>query len=107
MRRYSELLQDIAHMDGGRRGAPFDDLAAVSAQIVRCDLCQETIPPDGHFAFEDGATHRACAIGHGRVGQPFLAELAEALCFLDPALLPLLLDGGRPPFGDRAPRVDA
>ena len=95
-------------MDGGRWRSPFDDLAAVSAQIIGSDLCQETIPPDGHeFAFEYGAAHRAGAISHGRVGQPFLAELAEALCFLDPALLPLLLDGGGPPFGDRAPRVDA
>jgi len=74
---------------------PFDDLAAVSAQVVRCDLCQEAIPPDRHeFALEDGASHGARAAGHGRIGQPFLTEFAEALCFLDPAFLPLLLDGG-------------
>jgi hypothetical protein len=95
-------------MNGGGRRTPFHDLAAVSAQVVRCDLCQQTIPPDGHeFAFEDGATHRACAVGHSCVGQPLLTELAETLCLLDPVLLPLLLNGGRTPLGYRTARVDA
>lgn len=95
-------------MDGGRRRAPFDDLAAVSAQVVGCDFCQETVSPDRHeFALEDRAAHRSRAVGHGRIGQPLLAEFAEALCFLDPALLPLLFDGRGPPLGDRPTGVYA
>lgn len=95
-------------MDGRRGGAPFHDLGAVGAQVIRRDLGQQTVPPDGlEFTLEDGAAHGARAVGHGRARQPLLSELAEALGFLDPALLPPLLDGGRPPLGDHPFRVQA
>ena len=89
-----DLLQDIPHMDGCRRRAPFHDLGAVCAQVIRRDLGQQPIPPDGlEFALEDGAAHGARAVGHGRACQPLLSELTEALGILDPTLVPLLLDG--------------
>lgn len=59
-------------MDRRRGRAPFHDLAAVGAQVIGRDLSQETVPPYEHeFALEDGAAHRARAVGHGRVDKPF------------------------------------
>jgi hypothetical protein len=65
----------------------------VGAQVIRRDLGQQTVPPDGlEFTLEDGAAHGARTVGHRGARQPLLAELTEALGFLDPTLIPLLLN---------------
>lgn len=41
-----DLLDDVAHVDGGRRCTPFLDLVAESPQVVGRDLGQQPVLPN-------------------------------------------------------------
>src|SRR3546814_2370995 len=94
-------------MDRSRRCAAINDLAAVGAQVIRRDFCQQPVLPDWQkLSFEDRTPHRAGAVGHRRLHQPALSKLTEALGLLDPAFVALFFLGRRPAFEDCTFSVD-
>ena len=103
-----DLLEDVADVDRRRRRAALDDGATMRPQVVWRDFGQQPVAPLGQqFALEDRSAHRPRAVRHRRRGQPLLAELAKALRFQEPALLPLLFDRRRASLADRPLGVDA
>ena len=92
-----------------RRGwrSPLLHFIAHRPKIFGRDFRQQPIAERRQYiALVDRAAHRASAFGHPVLLQPAFAKLAKALCFLDAALLALLLLGGRPPLLNRALCVD-
>ncbi|WP_223252666.1 hypothetical protein [Paracoccus mutanolyticus] len=109
---HESLMEDDFDTPPANPGQPTAIVPRLASQRARSTSCanapgvgfdpiRRRLRQTGMIRARDRAAHRSRAVGHGRIGQPLLAEFAEALCFLDPALLPLLFDGRGPPLGDR------
>ncbi len=101
-REAEHLLDDVADVHRGSRCAARLDLGTQVAQILRADLGHQPIAERRHdVSVDDALAHRLGALCHPGFFQPALRELLEGLGLGRPALLALLLLGGRSAFGDR------